>query len=698
MRMNIRFLSVLIMLTAGSLAALFPCHLCDAATGSPELLVGAEEDFKPYSFIDEKGQPAGFGVDLIRAVADVMDIPIRISPGTWDTVWNGLVAGKLDALPVVAKLPSRIPLVNFSLPHTETFDAFFVRKGTPLIKNVVGAKGREIIVLRSDAAHHALLEHNFQGRIIPVDTASEMFSLLTSGKHDALLYPKLLGVIHIKEHGITGLLAGPPIPDYKRVFSFAVKYGDHQLLEKLNQGLMIIKTNGEYDRIYEKWLSVDEPWHKYEKYFFPAIAVAVGVVMLAGFWLFMLQRLVRKRTMELQKANETLRSEISEREKIESQMLRTQRMESIGTLAAGIAHDFNNILTPIMLNTAAALMDSPQERPLRKYLESTLTSAKRAKDLVQQILTFSRKGGYELKTIKFQDIITEGLKLLRASIPSTIEIRKEIDICGPVLADSTQMYQVVTNICTNAYQAMREKGGTLEIALREVDVDAGFKRHNMNFKPGRYVRFTVKDTGYGMDEATMERIFDPFFTTKGTEGTGLGLSVVLGIVIGHGGDIDVQSQPGKGTTFHVYLPRTSEGEEQTVIKKGEAISQGKERLLFIDDEKDIALMAKEILERFGYEVTAKTDSLEAVEEFRANHGKYDLVVTDYSMPKMDGLELAREIKKIRTDIPIILTSGFNETIMSEKFKMAGIDFRIMKPYEITDLANIVRQVINEEGQ
>jgi PAS domain S-box-containing protein len=293
----------IVLLLAGILAA----STCRAADDHPEIVVGSEQDFRPYSFVDENGQPAGFGVDLIKAVARPMGLPIRIVPGTWYEVWNGLVAGDIDALPVVAKLPNRISLVEFSLPHTETYDAFFVRQGEPLIKDIRDAEGKEIVVMRSDAAHHALLERKFQGKIIPVDTIPEGLALISSGKHDALLCSKLIGTLEIKDRGIRRLTAGPVIPDYKRVFSFAVKKDDHVLLEMLNQGLLIVKTNGEYDQIYEKWLAVDEPWKKFEKYLMPAISAVLGGALLAGIWIIVLQTLVNKRTRELAQRNEMLR-------------------------------------------------------------------------------------------------------------------------------------------------------------------------------------------------------------------------------------------------------------------------------------------------------------------------------------------------------------------------------------------------------
>jgi ABC-type amino acid transport substrate-binding protein len=280
---------------------------CSAAARPAEIRVGSELEFPPYAFVDERWQPAGFSVELIKAVADAMGLSVTIKTGSWDSVWNDLVAGRLDVLPIVAKLPERTHLVDFSVPHTETFDAFFVRTGDRPIRKIAAARRKTIAVMRSDAAHHALLERNFLGRLVPVDTIPEGLSLLASGDVYAFLCPKLIGTMAIRQHGIKGLTAGPPIPDYKRTFSFAVKKGNAELLEKLNQGLVIVKTNGEYDRIYGKWLTTDDPWLALKKYFLPAVAVAAAVVLIAVVWLAMLQLLVRKRTRELAEKNEMLR-------------------------------------------------------------------------------------------------------------------------------------------------------------------------------------------------------------------------------------------------------------------------------------------------------------------------------------------------------------------------------------------------------
>jgi len=281
---------------------------CSYAGDLPEVSVGSELEFPPYSFVDESGQPAGFSIDLIKAVSDAMGLSIKVTTGSWDTVWKALIDGQLDVLPIVAKLPERQLLVDFCLPHTETYDAFFVRNRNPHIQNIAAAQGKEIVVMRSDAAHHAIVDRNFQGNLVLVDTIPEGLSLVASGKHDAFLGPIMICTLTIKKHEIRGLTAGPSIPDYKRVFSFGVKKGDMELVEKLNQGLMIVKTSGAYDRIYEKWLTIDNPLANMRKYLLPAGAIMIiTIALIAAFWLVTLQRLVKKSTHELDEKMNSLR-------------------------------------------------------------------------------------------------------------------------------------------------------------------------------------------------------------------------------------------------------------------------------------------------------------------------------------------------------------------------------------------------------
>lgn len=288
-----------------------------AAESEPvEVHVGSELEFRPYSFVDSNGQAAGFSADLIRAVANKMGLRIRITTGPWDDMWSGLVAGKFDVLPTVAKTSGREPLVDFSLPHTETFDAFFVRKGRPELPNLAAAAGKEIVVLRSDAAHHQLEERHFDGKVIPVESIPEGMRLVAAGKHDAFLCSKLIGVLECKEAGVEGLEPGPPIPDYKRVFSFAVHKGNTELLEKLNQGLLLVKTSGEYDQIYRRWLTVEEPWRRWVPYLQWAVAAIVVLALLV----VTLQFLVRRRTRQLSRAHAALSVEVAERRKAQESL------------------------------------------------------------------------------------------------------------------------------------------------------------------------------------------------------------------------------------------------------------------------------------------------------------------------------------------------------------------------------------------
>ncbi len=382
---------------------------------------------------------------------------------------------------------------------------------------------------------------------------------------------------------------------------------------------------------------------------------------------------------------------------LEAQLRHSKRLETIGTMAGGIAHDFNNILTPILGYANMALQDTPSSSETHSDLQHVVKGARRAKDLVNQILTFSRQGEQERKMVEISDVVAEALKLLRASLPSTIEFRESIDTqCGSVLADPTQIHQVLMNLCANAFHAMKEKGGVLEVQLGLVEVDAEFVRLHTNLHQGTHARLAVSDTGQGMDRETSDRIFDPFFTTKDVgEGTGLGLSVVHGIVRSHGGEITVYSEPGVGTTFHVYIPQ-SEGEVEEETAEEKAIETGEERVLFVDDDEEVAQVAGRMLRRLGYDVTVHTSSLEARDTFRHNPGRFDIVITDQTMPKMTGVELAKELLSIRPDLPIILISGFSQMFTAEKVKSVGIREFIMKPIVAAELSQAIRRALEEE--
>jgi PAS domain S-box-containing protein len=388
--------------------------------------------------------------------------------------------------------------------------------------------------------------------------------------------------------------------------------------------------------------------------------------------------------------------DITNEQRLERQLRQAQKMEAIGTLAGGIAHDFNNILTSILGYTEIAY-ERVRDDSVRRNLEQVLKAGARATDLVRQILTFSRQSEYERKPIQVAVIIKEALKLLRSSLPSTIEIRENIQADAEnsvILADSTQIHQVLMNLCTNAAHAMRAQGGVLSVMLAEVEVDRVLVSANAELRTGPYVRVSVSDTGHGIEVGVLERIFDPYFTTKGLgEGTGLGLSLVQGIVRSHGGAVTVYSEPGKGATFNVFIPRIV----QNVVKRNEravnALS-GHERILFVDDESALTGLGKQMLESLGYAVTAIESSLAALDAFRARPDAFDLVITDMTMPGLTGSELAKALMAIRPDIPVILCTGFSGLMNEQMAKQAGICEFIMKPYSLSILAGTVRRALD----
>ena len=402
----------------------------------------------------------------------------------------------------------------------------------------------------------------------------------------------------------------------------------------------------------------------------------------------------------LQNQNIILEKKVEERTKAlahsERQLQQAMKIQAIGTLAGGIAHDFNNILSPIVGYTELTMDDIPEDSQARNYLERILKATNRAKELVQQILMFSRQNCQERKPLKVQNLIKEALKLLRATIPATVEINCDVgQDCGPIMGDPTQIHQVIMNLCTNAYHAMQETGGSLDVSLKEIDISYEQTMERLGMKLGKHLQLTVKDAGHGMEPEVLERIFEPYYTTKKKgKGTGLGLSVIDGIVKNHGGDITVSSQPGKGAVFNIYLPVIDHIDVETESAETTIAANGSERILLIDDEEQIIDFEQQILERLGYKVISKTDSEEALEEFAAQPDQFDLVITDMTMPKMTGDQLARKMMDIKPEIPVILCTGFNEAITEEKALAMGIDKFVMKPIVKDKLANTIRAVLD----
>ncbi len=387
-----------------------------------------------------------------------------------------------------------------------------------------------------------------------------------------------------------------------------------------------------------------------------------------------------------------------EKEKLRDQLLQAQKMESMGALAGGIAHDFNNILGAI-IGYSELYKEQVRDRPkVYRGMEEVLNAAGRARDLVQQILTFSRQAVPEKRPTAIIPIVSEVARFIRASLPSTIEIRQKLNATSDVvMADATHMHQLLMNLCTNAGHAMTGKGGMLEIGVEEIAIGREKQWLFPTLDGGRYLKLEVRDTGHGINAEHMEKIFDPYFTTKGKgEGTGLGLAVVHGITKDHGGEIKVYSEIGKGTRFSVYLP-LMEKQADTIPPVAEvSLPRGSERVLFIDDEEPLANLGKELLEALGYFVVTETDPVKAIEEFGRNRDTFDLVITDKTMPRMTGFDVASDLHKIRADIPVILCSGFQEQEDLEKQSACGISCFIMKPFRIKILAEAIRNTLGKK--
>jgi len=404
-------------------------------------------------------------------------------------------------------------------------------------------------------------------------------------------------------------------------------------------------------------------------------------------------RLLRQQKALLEKEVEERTQALAESER---QMQQVLKLQAIGTLAGGIAHDFNNILFPILGFAELAMDDIPPGHPARRSLEEILKAANRAKDLVQQILTFSRRNGRERKPVRVPQVVREALALMRASIPKTIEIACEIDDgCRPILGDATQIHQVVVNLCTNAYQAMQETGGRLEVRLEETEIDYEQTRRHIGTRMGPHLHLSVRDTGVGMEPSVLSRIFEPYYTTKEPgKGTGLGLSVIHGIVKHHGGFITVESAPGRGSTFHVYLPALEEAEIVPEAEPAAPPAPGHERILLVDDEPQVLEIERQLVERLGYRVTACADPGEALRLLRQAPQHFDLLMTDMTMPQMTGDRLAQLAWEIRPELPVILCTGYNDLMSEEKARALGIRRYLLKPVDTEELALAIRRALS----
>lgn len=385
-----------------------------------------------------------------------------------------------------------------------------------------------------------------------------------------------------------------------------------------------------------------------------------------------------------------------EKANLESRLRQAQKMEALGTLAGGIAHDFNNILFPIVGYSEMCMQLVEPESVIRNNLAEVLKASQRADGLVKQILAFSRQTEQERKPVQVKLILKEVLKFLKVSLPSTIAIRQNLLSESAVLADPVELHQVMMNLCTNAYHAMRMEGGVLEVTLEEIQIGTDDVIENFDPEPDPYIKLEVSDSGCGMSKAVMDRIFEPYFTTKEqTEGTGLGLAVVHGIIKDLKGHILVSSEVNKGTTFTIYIPRIEDSADIIEDLSLEPIPTGNEHVLLVDDEGQICRMVQQMLEQLGYQVTIYTDSVEALTAFKARPQGFDVLITDMTMPGFTGLELTRQAKAVRPEIPVVLMTGYSDLITEKKAQALGIHEFVMKPVLMRNMAETIRRALDQ---
>ena len=822
--------SALIM--AGLCSLVFPAYTDTREIPSAEevILVGGDHAFPPYEFLDSKGRPAGYNVDLIRAVAEIMDLKIEIRLGPWSQARRALENREIDVLMGIFYSEERGRLIDFSVPHSIVHHAIFIRKEYEDIKSLEDLKGKEIIVQKGDIMHDYAIQQDLSEKLILVDSPDDALRLLASGKNHCTLLLERQGLFLARKFRLTNIItAGPPF--YPNEYCFAVPKGDHELLVRLDEGLRIIKATGSYREIFNKWLGGLHPTEISPIIVLRWVSIVAGLLftVLTGmfFWSWSLRKNIRIATRRLSQElidrrhiqdaleketafsttlvqtsptyyvaidaqgktimmNETLLQALGysqdevkcmdylktfvpepeqemlskvfekivhlrdstvsenhiltkdgrhllvewhgrpvfktngeleyffgvgiditerkqseeERQRLENRLQQSYKMEALGTLAGGIAHDFNNILSSVLGFTELAKIKLAKGKRIEKELDEVLNAGARARDLVKQILTFSRQSGIRKSPTDMTSMIKETLKFLRASLPTTIEIRHHLPSYETtVMADPTQIHQVIMNLCTNAAYAMKDKGGVIDIRISEKELADKSETEFKGQTPGRYLQLSVSDTGSGIPEDIIDRIFDPFFTTKERgKGTGMGLSVVHGIIHDLGGAISVYSKPGKGTAFHLLFPRYA-GKRFEQLSPHSILTMGKGRILFVDDEKGVIESGKEILESIGYTITPTTSASEALEIFRSDPDSFDLVLTDMTMPKMTGIELSKQMLAIRPDIPIILCTGSDIGTNPELIHAAGIKKMVMKPLTTNELAEAVYNALNPvEGQ
>jgi signal transduction histidine kinase/ActR/RegA family two-component response regulator len=640
--------------------------------------VGVVTDSFPYSYRVSDGKVDGFAWDVTQAVMEAMALRFRRVTGTTEEVRAAFNAGEVDLLQNYAQIPEREDGALFSVPYLTLTGAIIVREGERGIQSLDDLRSRKVLVHRNSVGDALLRRAGLQQSIVYVESVRDSLRRLAAGEGDATLASRLSTLALLEREDIEGLrVLDANVPGFDLRFCLAVRKGDTELLAQVNEGLAIVMRTGRFDEIYDKWFGHLEPAHYSATQVLAAIAVGLAIALAVAIFAAMKQRHLRRR-LQLQ----------------EEQLRQKQKIEAVGTLARGVAHDFNNLLTAIMGNVELSLLGLPPDHPEAPGLKLALKAAQRARDLVKQILVFSRQTEPKREVVALGPMIDETVNLLRtlAKDPVAFEVQVAADV-PPVSADPAQLHQVLMNLGANAVQAMRGQSGRLGFTVESVTTGRELHDQQVQLNPGHYVRVAVQDTGPGMTDEVRRRVFEPFFTTKGPgEGSGLGLSVVHGIMQQHGGAVTLYTHPGRGSRFDLYFPVAPAA---TAPAPAAVNSAGRgERILLVDDDTAVVDTGRKIFERLGYRVSAHTRAERALEEYRREPAAFDLVFSDLTMPGMNGLQLLEAVRAVRTNQPFILCSG----IFSESDRQAassyGVSVLLPKPLAIDTIGTAVKSALN----
>ena len=670
--------------------------------GARIVRVGVFEN-KPIVFLDESGEISGVYGDLIREVALRHNWELEYVSCSWPRCLELLIRGDIDLMTSIAQNEKRDRFMDFSSENVLMMWGQVYLNPSMKVQNILDMQGLKVAVLKDgiNGINFRKLCSAFDVacEFIEVGSQKEVFELTQSGETDAGVLNNVFGRLHETDYNVE------LSPIFFSPFSllFAVPEGKHEdLITTIDNQLVQWKSMDDsvYHRTLAQWFQGGQKiLFGIPQWVVMVLAIGLAIVVSLFCLLKLMQIQVRRKTEALQLANTKLQRQIEEKRALQEQLHHAMTLEAMGTMAGGITHDFNNILAPV-IGYSELLQDIlPPESESIEYVREIFKGALRARELVKQILNFSRHSEARIEQVDMVGLMDEVMKLCRAIIPSSITLDLEVAQGDHlVMADPTRLHQVAMNLITNAFHAMEGMPGQLRIALVDAVVDASEITHT-GMVPGEYVSLSVSDTGVGMDEATLKRIFDPYFTTRSDgKGSGLGLSVVYGVVSGLGGDVVVKSQLGKGSSFTVRLPRSDDPSRPEEFLDSASPEVHGERILLVDDEVAIVRMEKKVLEKAGYHVTEMVKSDDALTYFRKNPDAFDLLLTDMTMPVMCGDELVAKVRAIRPQLPVVICTGYSEMLTQDVQETLGINGVVMKPVTRSELLATLEEVLSENGR